>query len=286
MMKNFNFHEILKPKLYWPIIILITSALVLQFMSCQKEKQKEIESFLIIAHRGASRAAPENTLTAMKKAMEFGADYAELDACQTRDGAVVLMHDEELERTTGQEGMIWEYTLAELKEFEAGSWFSEEFRGEPIPTLQEVMHLVRGKMKLNIEIKVFDHEPGIAQKVVDIIRGENFESECMVTSFDRNTIEEVKNIAPELMTGFIFDEDYQGNVFEGNWDALSCDRQILDEELIKRVKDNGKNLYAWTVNNPIEMKKLIDLKVNGLITDVPDVLKEVLESSFPRDKSR
>jgi glycerophosphoryl diester phosphodiesterase len=277
-MKNHSkFCETLKPGLFWSIIILITPALIVSIMSCQKVRQKETESFLIIAHRGASRAAPENTLAAMKKAMEFGADYAELDACQTKDGAIVLMHDEELERTTGQRGLIWEYTLSELREFEAGSWFNEEFRGEPIPTLQEVMHLVRGKMKLNIEIKVFGHELGIAQKVVDVIRAENFESECMVTSFDREIIEEVKNLAPELMTGFIFDEDYQGNVFDGNWDALSCDRQILDEELIKKAKNNGMKLFIWTVNYPVEMKKLIDRKVDGLITDVPDVLKAILD---------
>jgi glycerophosphoryl diester phosphodiesterase len=277
LMNHSKLYEILKQGVCWSIIVLITSVLILSIMSCQKEKQKEILPFLIIAHRGASRAAPENTLAAMKKAMEFGADFAELDACQTKDDTIVLMHDEKLERTTGQQGLIWEYALTELKEFEAGSWFSEEFRGEPIPTLQEVMHLVRGKMKLNIEIKVFGHEPGIAQKVVDIIRGGNFENECMVTSFDRKTVEEVKNIAPELMTGFIFDEDYQGNVFDGNWDVLSCDRQILDEELIKKAKDSGKKIFVWTVNDPREMKKLIDLKVDGLITDVPDVLKDILD---------
>ncbi len=250
-------------------------------MSCQKEKRQETESVLIVAHRGASRAAPENTLAAMKKAMELGADYAEIDACQTKDGAIVLMHDEELERTTEQKGLIWEYTLVELKEFEAGSWFSEEFRGEPIPTLREVIRLVRGTMKLNIEIKVFDHEPGISQKVVDIIRAENFEDECMVTSFNREVIEEVKNVAPELTTGLIFDEDYQGSVFDGNWDVLSCDRQILDEELIRKAKDNGKKLFVWTVNDPAEMKKLIGLGIDGLITDVPDVLKDVLKGLIP-----
>lgn len=269
--------NILKPGVFRFFLVFITSVSVLPIMSCQKEQQREVGSFLIIAHRGASRAAPENTLAAMKKAMELGADYAELDACETKDGEIVLMHDEKLERTTGQKGMIWEYSLPELKEFEAGSWFGEEFGGEPIPTLQEVMNLVKGKMKLNIEIKVFGHEHSIAQNVVDIIRAENFEDECMVTSFDREIIEEVKNIAPELTTGFIFGEGCKENVFDGNWDALSCDRQILDKDLVKKAKESGKRIYVWTVNHPGEMKKLIDLKVDGLITDVPDVLKEVLE---------
>ena len=120
---------------------------------CKKGKTGEL---IVIAHRGASRAAPENTLSAMKKAIQFGADYAECDVYLTKDGEMVLFHDEEMERTTGQTGMIWDYTLAELKELEVGSWFGEDFRGEPIPTLRQVIRLCKGKIKLNIEVKVSD----------------------------------------------------------------------------------------------------------------------------------
>jgi glycerophosphoryl diester phosphodiesterase len=110
--------------------------IILVGVMCQ---QKEPQGFIIVAHRGASRAAPENTLSSMKKAIEYGADFAECDVFQTKDGEIVLFHDEEMERTTGKHGMIWEYTLAELRELDAGSWFSEEFKGEPIPTLRQVI---------------------------------------------------------------------------------------------------------------------------------------------------
>jgi len=247
---------------------------------CQQERTEE---FLVIAHRGASRVAPENTLAALKRAIEYGADYAECDVFQTKDGEIVLFHDEELERTTGKEGMIWDYTLAELKEMEAGSWFKEEFRGEPIPTLREAIRLVKGKMKLDIEIKVSGEDEGITEKVVDIIRSEDVGNACMVTSFEKQAIERVKEIAPDLVTGFIFDEEHPPDIFDGNWDYVCSKRNIVDEAFVRKAKKRGKKVLVWTVDYPAEMKKLIALGVDGIITDVPDVLKEVIGSIRKRD---
>ncbi len=257
--------------------IILIFLLMMVVVMC---KQKEAEGFIVIAHRGASRAAPENTLSAMKKAIEYGADYAECDVFQTKDGEIVLFHDEEMERTTGQEGMIRDYTLAELKELEVGSWFSEEFRGEPIPTLQEVIQLVKGKIKLNIEVKVSGNDPDITEKVVAIIRSESIAKECMVTSFEKPVIEKVKEIAPELTTGFIFDEEYPSDIFEGSWEYVCCKRNIVDEEFVRKAKQNKKRIFVWTVNYPAEMKKFIALGVDGIITDVPDILKEILAQDF------
>lgn len=253
--------------------IILIFLLMMVVVMCQ---QKEPEEFIVIAHRGASRVAPENTLSAMKKAIEFGADYAECDVFQTKDGEIVLFHDEEMDRTTGKEGMIWDYTLAELKELEVGSWFKEEFRGEPIPTLREVIQSVKGKIKLNIEVKVSGSDPDIAQKVVDIIRSESIAKECMVTSFEKPVIEKIKEIAPELITGFIFDEEHPPDIFEGNWEYVCSKRNIVDEEFVRKAKLKGKKIFVWTVNYPAETKKLIDLGVDGIITDVPNLLKEIL----------
>ena len=241
-------------------------------------QQKEPEGFIVIAHRGASRAAPENTLSSMKKAIEFGADFAECDVFQTKDGEIVLFHDEEMERTTGKGGMIWDYTLAELKELDAGSWFSEEFKGEPIPTLRQVIQLCKGKIKLNIEVKISGNDPDIAQKVVDIIRSENIGKECMVTSFEKPVIKKIKELAPDLITGFIFDEEHPPDIFEGNWEYVCSKRNIVDEAFVKEAKQKEKKIFVWTVNYPAEMKKFIDLGVDGIITDVPDVLMDVLNS--------
>lgn len=248
--------------------------LMMVVMMCQ---QKEKEGFTIVAHRGASRIAPENTLSAMRKAIEFGADFAECDVFQTKDGELVLFHDEEMDRTTGKGGMIWDYTLAELKTMEVGSWFHEEFRGEPIPTLREVIQLVKGKIKLNIEVKVSGKDPDIAQKVVEIIQSEGIEQDCMVTSFEKPVILKVKEIAPQVITGFIFDEEHPPDIFEGNWEYVCSKRNIVDEDFVRVAKRKGKKIFVWTVNYPAEMKELIALGVDGIITDVPDLLKEVLD---------
>ncbi len=240
-------------------------------------RPKAQEGFVVVAHRGASKAAPENTLAAMRKAIEFSADYAECDVFQTKDGEIVLFHDEEMERTTGKDGMIWDYTLAELKELDAGSWFKEEFKGEPIPTLREAIRLVKGKLKLNIEIKVSGNDPDIARNVVDIILDENFAGECMVTSFEKPVIEKVKEIAPYLVTGFIFDEEHPPGIFEGNWEYVCAKRTLVDEAFVKLAKKKKKKIFVWTVNSAPEMKKFIGLGVDGIITDVPDVLRDILE---------
>jgi glycerophosphoryl diester phosphodiesterase len=258
----------LKKNIIWAFLLIMMGGGM-----CQ---QKEPEGFIVIAHRGASRAAPENTLSSMRKAAEYGADYAECDVFQTKDGEIVLFHDEEMERTTGKDGMIWDYTLAELRELEVGSWFKEEFRGEPIPTLHEVIRAIKGKIKLNIEIKVSGKDPEIAQKVVDIIRAESIGKECMVTSFEKPVIEKVKEIAPDLITGFIFDEEHPPDIFDGNWDYVCSKRNIVDEAFVQKAKKKGKKIFVWTVNYPAEMKKLIELGVDGIITDVPDVLIEIL----------
>lgn len=260
-------------KLAEKIILLIL--LIMVGMMC---RQKKTEELIVIAHRGASRAAPENTLSSMKKAIEYGADFAECDVFQTKDGEIVLFHDEEMERTTGKQGMIWDFTLAELRELDAGSWFSEEFKGEPIPTLRQVIRLCKGKIKLNIEVKVSGNDPDIAQKVVDTIRSENIGKECMVTSFEKPVIKKIKEIAPDLITGFIFDEEHPPDIFEGNWEYVCSKRNIVDEEFVQEARQKGKKIFVWTVNYPAEMKKFIDLGVDGIITDVPDVLKEVLSS--------
>jgi glycerophosphoryl diester phosphodiesterase len=123
---------------------------------------------------------------------------------------------------------------------------------------------------------VFRDEPEIARKVVDIIRSEAFEKECIVTSFDRKIVEKVKQIAPDIKTGFIFNKEYPLDVFEGSWDALCCNYRIVNKEFVLKAKNSHKIIYVWTVNRKEEMRRLIDLKVDGIITNVPDLLKEVV----------
>ena len=236
----------------------------------------ESGGLIVTAHRGASHVAPENTLAAMSAAVEAGAEFAELDVHLTRDGEVVLMHDGTLDRTTNGTGEIWDYTLDELRALDAGSWFSEEFGGEPVPTLREVIKFAMGRLKLNIEIKVSREEPDIAAAVVSVIRAEECGTNCMVTSFSRETVEEVKRIAPDIRTGFIFGRDYPDDVLDGDWEVLSCNHEVVDSAFVARAKASGKSVHVWTVNDRATMMRLIGLGVDGIITNRPALLREVI----------
>lgn len=229
---------------------------------------------IVTAHRGASDIAPENTLIAVKKAIDLGADYAEIDVWQTQDDEIILMHDKTPRRTTNAKGKkeIWNYSLEELKKLDAGSWFGKEFKNEPVPTLLEAIQVIKGKIKLNIELKISFEEPGMVQKIVDIIRTEGLGKDCMVTSFDRRSVEEVKNIAPEIKAGFIFEKGYPVDVYDGNWEVLSCSRKVVDEELVERARKSNKEIHVWTVNNVKEMKRLMNLGIDGIITGRPGLL--------------
>lgn len=247
--------------------VLLTS---ISLGGCSREKP-----LVVTAHRGASYVAPENTLSAMAAAVEAGAEFAELDVGMTRDGQVVLMHDRTIDRTTSGTGDLGDFSLEELRSLEVGSWFGEEFSGEPIPTLRDVIRFAKGQLKLNIEIKAARVEPTIAAAVVEIIRSEGFVEDCMVTSFSRETVEEVKRIAPEIRTGFIFGEDYPEDVFEGGWEVLSSNYEVVDSMFVARAKQSGKSVHVWTVDDRELMLKLIGLGVDGIITNRPALLLEV-----------
>jgi glycerophosphoryl diester phosphodiesterase len=212
----------------------------------------------------------------MVAAVEAGADLAELDVRLTRDDQVVLMHDRTIDRTTNGMGELCDFSLEELRALEAGSWFGEEFDGEPIPTLREVIQYSKGRLKLNIEIKVSREEPTIAAAVVDLIRSEECGDDCLITSFSRETVEEVKRIAPEIRVGFIFGRDYPADVFEGEWEILSANHEVVDAAFVARARETGKSVHVWTVDDREEMIRLIELGVDGIISNRPALVREVL----------
>ena len=153
---------------------------------------------VVVAHRGCERLAPENTLSAFRKAIEVGADFAELDVQETADGIVVVLHDRDLMRVAGDPRRIADLTFAEARKLDLGRRFSPEYAGERIPTLAEVIELARGKIKLQIELKYYGKDRGLAAKIADLIHREGFESECEVTSLDYDGLMAAKRRNPRL----------------------------------------------------------------------------------------
>jgi glycerophosphoryl diester phosphodiesterase len=158
---------------------------------------------ILIGHRGAASLAPENTLASFRKAWENGAEMVELDVQRTKDGHLVVIHDDSVDRTTDGKGIVKDMTLGELKALDAGSWFSYEFRGEKIPTLEEVLDWSRGKIRIDMEIKNSKQYPGIEKQITELIEKKGMEKEVIVTSFDPDCIKKMEKLSNEIGSGVL-----------------------------------------------------------------------------------
>jgi glycerophosphoryl diester phosphodiesterase len=231
----------------------------------------------VTAHRGSSMHAPENTLSAIRQAIEDKADYAEIDVQETADGEIVLLHDTDLRRIAGVNKKIWQLTYAEIKPLDAGSWFAPEFKDEHIPTLAEALALSGDKIKLNIELKFNGHEKRLAESVVNIVRAHNFGSRCVITSLNYDGLKTVKIIDPALKTGFIIARSI-GNMFRADTDILSLSSRLVNADVIAAARKRQKEVHVWTVNQTAAMNYFINLGVDNIITDYPAELVSIIDA--------
>ena len=228
----------------------------------------------VTAHRGHSRAAPENTLSAVRKAIESGADYAEVDVQQTADGLVVLLHDSDLKRVAADPRTVGELSYEEVRKLEVGSWFDPSFAGERIPTLIEVLNLARGRIKLNIELKTYGPDRQVAAEVARLVCEQGLESDCLLTSFNYLALVEVKRQYPRVRTGLTV-AYLLGDVGGLEVDALSVRADSLSDKVLREARRHGKEVHVWTVNDPGPMVRLMKRGVDNIITDDPDLLIRV-----------
>lgn len=233
---------------------------------------------LVSAHRGDSVTAPENTLPAFESAIANMADYAELDVQQTKDGVIVVLHDSNLKRTTGVDKNIWEVTYEEIKALDAGSWFSKEFAGVNIPTLDEVLKLCKGKISLNIELKPTGHEVDFEKSVLEVIYENGFEEDCVVASMKYSCLEKIKEYAPEITTIFVTAVAYGSMTTMEYADGFSIEASFATSGMVNKLHEEGKLVYAWTVNKEDSIQSMIDVGVDHIITDNPVLARELIYS--------
>lgn len=239
-------------------------------------KKESLLGIAVTAHRGASADAPENTIPALEKAIERMADYAEIDVQETKDGVVVLLHDSSLERTTNVSKKVWDVTYLELLEYDAGSWFSKEYEKTKIPTLSQALELCKGKINLNIEIKARNKAQSLVEKVVRLIEQYDFEQQCVITSTSYSVLTRVKELNPQIKTGYILAIAY-GNFYNSEYaDFFSVKSSFINENMVRLSHHLGKEVHAWTVNTKTELERMKQLGVNNIITDKPLLAKEIL----------
>ena len=236
----------------------------------------------VMAHRGASTEAPENTMAAFQKAIDDMADYIELDVQLTNNGEVIVMHDSNAYRTTGVDANIVNMTYKEVKTLDAGSWFSDEYVGENVPSLKEVLELTQGKIKLNIELKPADNGTALVKNTVRIIEKYNMVNDCVITSFSESALKAVKTYNQEIKVGYILSAAYGDFYDMKNVDFFSVNAAFLSKRTIDAIHNSGKRVYAWTVNNKESIKNLTNKGVDGIITDNPVLARETI---YSRDTS-
>ncbi|WP_228275728.1 glycerophosphodiester phosphodiesterase [Gracilibacillus oryzae] len=265
-------------------------------MKNSSESLLSVNRMINIAHRGASGHAPEHTIKAYELGEKMGADYIEIDLQMTKDGELVAMHDADIDRTTDKTGFVHSFTLKELKEMDAGSWFNlespgaaqEAYKGLKIPTLQEVFEHFGSDANYYIEIKQPDESPGMTAALIRILKEYQLipaerEGAIVIQSFSKESLLEIHQQEPDLPLIQLLSYKQPAQITERELSELreyatgiGVNYLYLNESFIKDVREADLLLHAYTVNEKREMNALINWGVTGIFTNYPDRLSEVL----------
>jgi len=242
----------------------------------------------VIAHRGISGRYPENTLLAYQHAIDAGADWIELDVQSTADDAVIVSHDNDAERCTNGHGLFNHMTLQQVKQLDAGSWFDPKFAGERIPTLEETLDFMGdGRIRICIEIKGHGTANSMrtAWNTVGILQKHNALRHIVVSSFDPVALRAIKEWEPLVATsldptpqdGTLTPWELCQQVLGHNINAMQHVYDTLTPELIDEAHQHGFSLWAWTVNQPDDMRRMVEMGVDAIMTDYADVLRGIVD---------
>ncbi|MCC7368287.1 MAG: glycerophosphodiester phosphodiesterase [Chloroflexi bacterium] len=236
----------------------------------------------VLAHRGASAYAPENTMSAFKLAIEQGADWLEMDVQQTKDGQLVVFHDLRVERTTNGRGALRDLTLAEVRQLDAGAWFGAQFAGERVPTFEEVLALAsQHNVRIFPEMKDPRLSPGIEERVAAVISAAGYEDRTIVQSFDMASLERLRRINPDIKLAALYTatsplrgEPPAGvTVIGPPWEVVG-----MDASLVRDIHASGRQVVVWSVDNVASVRTLANARVDGIITGRPDAVRAALEA--------
>lgn len=243
-----------------------------------KEGIEMNEKVKLFAHRGVSGEYPENTMAAFKAAVEMGADGIELDVQLTKDGQVVVIHDETINRTTNGIGYVKDFEWKQLRRYDAGSWFDPLFINERIPLLEEVLELVKDRnphMLMNIELKndLLEY-PHLEEKVLEIVNKLEMKEQTIISSFNSESLVKVNQLDPTIETAFLFagiPTDIMTRIKTLPIQALHCEASFAQSIIGRKIRDMGMPLRVFTINSLEEFTLLKKEKVPVIITDYPHI---------------
>ena len=246
-------------------------------------KTNKIYTPKIYAHRGASNAAPENTMAAFELAKDMGADGIELDVVLTKDSEIVVIHDDSIDRTSNGKGVVEDMYYSDLKKLDFGSWKNEQFKGEPIPLLNDVCKLVKdSNILLNIEIKPTVKSDEIEDKIISMIKSYDIVNQIIISSFNHYCLRSIKKKFSDVETGIL----YQSGIIKAaryarhtvKADGIHPHKYAVLKETVKCAAMNNMKIRPWTVDSPDLFKKMAKVKyISGVITNKPDVMLKALD---------
>jgi len=283
------------------LIVVLLAAVVLAGAAVLTPPAPETAFFnsdrpMVIAHQGGEGLRPSNTMLAFANAVALGVDVLEMDVHSTSDGTLVLIHDDTVDRTTDGSGRVQEFTLAELQQLDAGEYWTPDdgatypYRGQGarIPTLEEIVTAFP-QMKFNIEIKQI--EPSIAAPLCDLLRDHGLTERALIASFHPTAMNEFRAACPEVATSMVEDEIrpffilntiFLGALYRPPGTAFqvpeySGNLHVLTPRFVRGAHGNNVAVHPWTIDDPADMARFLDMGVDGIITDRPDIMIEVLE---------
>jgi glycerophosphoryl diester phosphodiesterase len=242
----------------------------------------------VVGHRGAMGHCPENTLASFERGLELGADWIELDVHLSRDGALVVIHDETLDRTTNGRGAVRDKSLAELKALDAGSWFGADYAGQRIPTLDEVLAWARRRNTIvDIEIKNAPvYYAGIEAAVVEVLHRHDMTEQVIVISFDHAAVQRVKTLDSRIATGVLYAgrpvDAGVGMARQAQADAVLPHWAYVTADDVAAAHAAGLSVAPWASSDPAVLRHLIAAGVDAIGTNHPDVLRDVLAPGHAR----
>jgi glycerophosphoryl diester phosphodiesterase len=232
----------------------------------------------VTAHRGASADAPENTLAAVQKAIDDGADYVEIDVQESKDGVVMVVHDSDLKKLANANLKIWESTADQLRQVDIGSKFSPEFSDQRVPTLDEVLELCKGKVKVNIELKYYGHDQQLEQRVAELVEAHDMQDSIIVMSLKYDAVQKMKKLRPKWTVGLLTAVAVGDLTTRDQADFLAVNTELATRRFVRRAHAADKQVFVWTVNEPLTISVMAGRGVDSIITDKPGLARRVLEN--------
>jgi len=255
------------------MVALVISILVVHGLMGRLKIEDRTE---IMAHRGASASAPENTIAAIQGAIDSGAHWVEIDVQETADGKIVVIHDSDLKKIGGSALAVASSSARELQQVDIGSWFDASFSDQRIPTLQQVLELCRDRIGVNIELKYYGREKQLEQGVANIVEASGMVGQVMIMSLNYDGIKKMRRLRPDWTLGLLSSVAL-GELDKLDVDFLALNGRAASRQLIQHVQGRGKKIMVWTVNDVVGISTMMSRGVDAIITDEPALAVSILE---------